>query len=155
MKKEHLENLIAMAEKIRRKGAEEMDYKAFDTKKLKEYEAEARAAWGDTEAYREYERKSAGRTEEETGTLGLDMMALFREFGEMKTGSPEEEAVQAQVKKLRDFITAHYYTCTDEILAGLGQMYAADGAFRDNIDRAGGEGTAEFVGRAIAVFCGR
>ena len=68
---------------------------------------------------------------------------------------PEDPAVQAQVRKLQDYITAHYYRCTDRILLGLGRMYAAGGEFTENIDRAGGKGTAEFVCRAIEVCCAR
>ena len=44
------------------------------------------------------------------------------------------------------------YTCTDEILAGLGKMYIADERFKKNIDKYG-EGTAEFAAGAIAMYC--
>ncbi len=57
------------------------------------------------------------------------------------------------VKKLQGYITQHYYNCNDQILLGLGQMYAAGGEFTENIDAVGGIGTAEFANRAIAVFC--
>ena len=83
------------------------------------------------------------------------MMELFVEFGAMRGAKPDAPEAQAQVKKLQEYITAHYYQCTDEILAGLGQMYTADEAFRENIDKAGGEGTAAFAGRAIACHCRR
>ena len=82
------------------------------------------------------------------------MMQLFAEFGAMRGQEPADSAVQAQVKKLQDYICAHFYYCTDEILAGLGKMYAAGGEFTENIDRAGGSGTAEFVSKAIAAYCG-
>ena len=55
-------------------------------------------------------------------------------------------------KKKKAHITANYYTCTDEILAGLGKMYVADDRFKKNIDKYS-EGTAEFASAAIAVFC--
>ena len=54
--------------------------------------------------------------------------------------------------KLQAYITDSYYTCTDEIIAGLGKMYVADERFKNNIDKYG-EGTADFVAEAIAVFC--
>ena len=62
---------------------------------------------------------------------------------------------QAAIRKLQQFITDHFYTCTPEILAGLGEMYVADDRFRQNIDKAGGEGTAEFVAQAIRAYCGK
>ena len=52
---------------------------------------------------------------------------------------------------MQNFITANYYTCTDEILAGLGKMYVADERFRKNIDKYGDE-TAEFASEAIALY---
>jgi len=81
-------------------------------------------------------------------------MQLFAEFGKLKEGSPESDDAQAMVKKLQGFITEHFYTCTDEILSGLGKMYAADSEFREHINSAGGKGTAEFAAKAIAVYCG-
>ena len=82
-------------------------------------------------------------------------MRLFTEFGGMRDMQPDAEPVQQQVKRLQDYITAHWYTCTDQILQGLGQMYAAGGEFTENIDRAGGEGTAAFTAAAIAAYCAK
>ena len=82
-----------------------------------------------------------------------EFMQLFYEFGKMKDLDPASEQVQNQVKKLQDFITDNYYNCTKEILSGLGQMYSAGGEFTENIDKAGGAGTAEFTAKAISIFC--
>lgn len=82
-------------------------------------------------------------------------MKLFAEFGQMKGLDPGSPEVQAQVKKLQDYITTNFYNCTNQILAGLGQMYTADGEFTENIDKAGGAGTAKFAARAIEIYCGR
>ncbi len=155
LKKEHLEKLISLAGEIREKGGKYMDFTAFDKTKLEEYAAEARAVWGGTEAYREYEERAGGRTAEEELSHGAALMELFAEFGAMKDLPPDHPAVQEQVRKLQAFITAHYYRCTDRILAGLGAMYAAGGAFTENIDAAGGPGTASFVNEAIQIRCGK
>ena len=85
--------------------------------------------------------------------VSRQMMEIFAEFGAIRNGDPASPEAQALVRKLRDFISAHYYTCTDQILSGLGQMYAAGGEMTGNIDSRGGEGTAAFAGRAIRVFC--
>ncbi len=74
---------------------------------------------------------------------------------EAKDKNPKSAEVQAQVKKLQTFITDHFYKCTDEVLFGLGKMYAAGGEFTENIDKMGGEGTAEFTYQAIKSFVGR
>ncbi len=131
-----------------------MDLSMIDRTKLDEYAKRARAEWGSTPQYAESQEKAQGRTEAEEQTLVRDMMRIFTEFGALRTLSPDAPEVQRQVSRLQEFITAHWYHCTDAILSGLGKMYSAGGEFTENIDAAGGEGTAEFVGHAIAVYCG-
>ena len=155
MRKEHLENLINFARGIKTLGVKHMDFSAFDTKKMDEYSKKAKEQWGQTEAYKEFEEKSKGRTTDETKDIAKDMMKLFVAFGEMKEMDPADEMVQAQVKKLQDYITEHFYKCTNEILFGLGKMYSGGGEFTENIDNAGGVGTAEFTTKAIEIYCGK
>ena len=155
LKKEHLENLIQFARGIKALGVRYMDFTVFDTKKLDEYAEEAKKNWGKTDAYKEYEEKTKGMSKSQQNQMGANLMELFVEFGDMvKNGAdPADETVQAQVKKLQDYITDNFYTCTNEILSGLGKMYACGGDFTANIDKAGGEGTAVFVNQAIEVYC--
>lgn len=155
MKKEHLENLISLAREIRYKGENKMDFSAFDTSKIDEYARRAKEQWGNTKEYKESEEKAKGRTKEEEKDVMVQFMQMFTEFGSIKDQAPDGAEAQLQVKKLQNYITEHFYQCSDEILSGLGQMYAADGEFKENIDRAGGEGTAVFVSDAIRCFCGK
>lgn len=155
LKKEHLENLILFARGIKAIGVQKMNFTAFDTSKMDEYAAEAKATWGQTAEYREYAEKFKDRTKEDTQKLNVRLMAVFAEFGTMRALSPTAEKVQAQVKKLQNFITENFYTCTKEILYSLGKMYAGGGDFTENIDKAGGAGTAEFVFSAIREYCNK
>lgn len=148
LKQERTEKLIALARRLE-KGEGTMDFSAFDRSKEEAYAAEAKERWGSTEAYREYESRP-----KQTGAEDR-LMAIFADFGALRDGDPASDAAQAQVKTLQDCISANYYTCTDEILFGLGQMYAADERFRANIDAAGGEGTAAFVQKAIIAYCAK
>ena len=116
-----------------------------------DYEKRAEARWGDTDAYQEYRKKSKSRNAEDNDALQQGLMAIFSEFGVLDC-SPSDDVVQALVKKLQDYITEYFYTCTNEILAGLGKMYVADGEFKMNIDNAAGAGTAEFVSKAIECY---
>ena len=121
---------------------------------INDYKIEARSRWGDTDAYREHEQKTKNYTKEKWAEANDGMMAIFAKFAERKNngfGSNSPEA-QSLVVKLQEYITQNYYTCTGEILAGLGQMYVADERFKKNIDKYG-EGTAEFVAEAIDLFC--
>ena len=106
-----------------------------------------------TPAWQEYEQKSRGRSGTEQMKLNQQMMEIFGEFGAIRDTDPASGEAQALVRKLQEFITAHYYACTKQILSGLGQMYEAGGEMTANIDRAGGEGTAAFASRAIREFC--
>lgn len=155
MRKEHLQNLIDLARGIKAIGVKHMSFEAFDTRKIDEYAAQAKASWGTTDAYKEYEQKAAGRTKEAQQKLNVEMMNIFAEFGKIKELSPEGEEAVALAKKLQDYITENYYTCTDEILLGLGAMYAGGGDFTTNIDKVGGEGTAVFACEAIKAMVGR
>ena len=118
------------------------------------YISEARFRWGNTDAYREHEQKTRNYTKEKWAEANDGLMAIFAEFAVCKDRSASADSAEAQalVAKLQAHITTHYYTCTDEILAGLGKMYGADERFKKNIDKYG-EGTAEFAAEAIAIYC--
>ena len=120
---------------------------------MKNYEIEARSRWGNTDAYCEHEQKTKNYTKEKWAEANGGMMAIFAEFATCKTNGANVDSaeVQALVAKLQAHITANYYTCTDEILAGLGKMYVADERFKKNIDKHG-EGTAKFASDAIAAY---
>ena len=153
LKKEHLEKLISHAKMIQKTGVIPMNFKPFDTSKIDEYSAQAKARWGATEAYREYEQKTKGQTKEQMQSTGGDLMDIFARMGTIRHTDPASPEAQAMVKALQDFITAHYYTCTKQILQGLGMMYIAGDSMTENIDAAGGEGTADFAHRAIEIYC--
>lgn len=155
MKKEHLENLINFARGLKLLGVRKVDFKVFDTKKIDEYSKRAKEQWGKTPEYKEYERKMQNMSDEDELAMVDEFMQIFAEFGQMMALEPSDEEVQVQVKKLQDYITEHFYTCTKEILNGLGKMYSAGGEFTENIDRAGGMGTSEFTANAIEVYCGK
>ena len=120
---------------------------------MERYEAEARARWGETVAYRESEQKTKDYTKEKWADANKGLSAIFAEFAERKvSGATADSAeVQALVVKLQAYITENYYTCTGEILSGLGRMYVCDERFKKNIDLYG-DGTAKFAADAIAVY---
>lgn len=155
LRKEHLQNLIDLAWGIKAIGVKYMSFAAFDTKKIDEYARKAKESWGKTDAYKEYEQKSAGRSKEEQQKINAKMMDIFAEFGKIKDQSPNGEEAAGLARKLQEFITEHFYTCTDKILLGLGAMYAGGGDLTANIDEVGGEGTAVFADKAIQAYCGK
>lgn len=155
LKKERLERLIAALD-----GAEKgvtITMSVFDNSKFKaereKYAAEAKEKWGGTAAYKEYEEKSAGYTEDKQADIDRETGNILREFSKcMKSGAAaESNEAQALVKMWQEHISRNFYKCTDEILRGLGEMYNADERFKANIDR-NGDGTADFMCRAIKYY---
>ena len=118
------------------------------------YETEVRSRWGNTDAYREHEQKTKNYTNEKWAEANDGLMTIFAEFATYKQSGTSADSTKAQalVAKLQAHITANYYTCTNEILAGLGKMYVADERFKKNIDKYG-DGTAEFAAGAIEIYC--
>lgn len=153
LKRERLDRLISALDEAE-KG--EIPMSIFDN----EYESarscyaeEAKERWGNTEAYRESEQKTAGYSDKKWDSVNAGLNAVLAEFSSLKDSlPPESESAQSLVRKLQAYITDNFYTCTNEILAGLGQMYVADERFKANIDK-NGAGTAEYISEAIRIYC--
>ena len=153
LKREHIDNLMNFALGIKMLGVKHMDFKAFDRSRLDEYSRQAKEMYGKSPEYKEMEEKSKNRTKEEEGIIADRFMLLFKEAGELKDRDPASPEAQDLVKRIQDFITENLYTCSKKILSGLGKMYSGGGDFTRNIDEYGGEGTAEFVDKAIQIYC--
>ena len=155
LKKERLERLIYALDEAE-KG--EIPMNTFNNNEYetarKQYADEAKQRWGKTDAYKESEQKTAGYSADKWNGVNAGLNAVLTGFAiALKDGAaPESESAQSLVKKLQQYITDNFYTCTNEILAGLGQMYVLDERFKNNIDKAG-EGTAEFISEAIKIYC--
>ena len=151
LKKERLERIIAALDsaekgKITMSAFDNSDYETARN----QYEAEAKQRWGETDAYKEYEQKRINQS------VNDGLMIVLAKFAEcMNAGNTaDSDEAQALVKELQNYITENYYTCTNQILSGLGQMYVADERFKTNIDKHT-PGTAAFVSEAIACYCGK
>lgn len=153
LKREHIDNLMNFALGIKMLGVKHMDFKAFDRSRLDEYSRQAKEMYGKSPEYKEMEEKSKNRTKEEEDLIADRFMLLFKEAGELKDKDPASPEAQDLVKRIQDFITENLYTCSKKILSGLGKMYSGGGDFTRNIDEYGGEGTAEFVDKAIQIYC--
>ncbi len=149
----HIGELITFAREIQNKGVITMNFDVFNKNEIEKYKAEVKAKWGNTKAYQEYKQKDVARNEGSYSKIANELMAMFSELGELKHLAPNDDEVQKKISALQKFITDNYYVCTKEILSGLGEMYVCDERFKKNIDKTGGNGTAEFVSQAISVYC--
>ena len=153
LRREKLDRLIEHAKTIQKTGVMNMDFNAYDNKKLDAYAQEAKKRWGHTEAWKESQEKSKGKSQAEQAAEADGLMDTFRRLGQLREGSPAAPEAQALIAELQRYISGHYYNCTNQILFGLGQMYAAGDEMNENIDRAGGAGTGDFARRAIEIYC--
>ena len=147
-----LQNRIALAKGILTVGVKYMDFEGFDSQKIDEYSVQAKALYGKTDAYKEFQQKSKNRTKEQEKGLGAQVMDFFARLGQMRPCDPGCEDAQAWAKELQDFFTAHYYNCTPQILASLAESYAGGGSMTENIDKAGGAGTGTFAKEVIDIY---
>ena len=151
LKKERLERLISAIDGAV-KGENIM--KAFDNSEFEKHKVEAQEKWGKTDAYKEHAERTKNYSKQKWNALAEGMDHIIAEFAlcMRKDESPDSTEAQSLVKSLQNHITENYYLCTNEILAGLGQMYVGDERFKNNIDKHAG-GTAAFICEAIEVYC--
>lgn len=147
-----LQNRIHLANILQVTGVKYMDFQEFDTKKMDDERRQAQALYGKTEAWQEYTRKAKGRSQSQEQALGEQVMDFFRRLGQMMPCDPGCEAAQNWARELQSFFTAHYYTCTPQILGSLAQTYAGGGSMTENIDKAGGPGTGAFAKEVIDLY---
>lgn len=108
--------------------------KAVDNMEFENYKKEVKDKWGQTDAYREYSEKAKSYSEDKWKSITDGLNDIFAKFAIcMKNGEDVHSvAVQNLVEQLQNYITENYYACTNEILAGLGQMYVLDERFKNN-----------------------
>ena len=150
-----LQNRIALAKGILTIGVKYMDFEGFDSKKLDDYSVQAKALYGKTDAYKEFQQKSEKRTAQQEKDLGAQVMDFFAQLGKMRPCDPGCEEAQAWAKELQEFFTANYYTCTPQILRSLAESYAGGGSMTENIDKVGGAGTGAFAKEVIDIYTHR
>ncbi len=147
-----LQDRITLTKVMLTVGVKYMSFNGFNPKKMVEYSTQAKALYGKTDAYKEFEQKSASRTAQQEKDLGAQVMAFFAKLGKMRPCEPDCEAAQTWAKELQAFFTEHYYTCTPQIFGCLAESYAGGGSMTENIDKVGGTGTGAFAKEVIDLY---
>ena len=155
--RQRIEGLIKLIEK-RIEGDNNMSFKEFDMNEIEEnkkkYAKEVKERWGTSKAYEESEKKTSGYNKEKWGDINQETSEIFKGFAELRNSDPGSEEVQELVRRWQKYITDNFYTCTNEILSGLGLMYVEDERFKENLDK-NGEGTAKLMAEAIKIYCSK
>ena len=156
-KRKRIDGLITLIDKTI-KGDNNMSFKEFDNSKIEEnkrkYSEEVKKRWGNTDAYKEYEKKTTSYDKNSWNTINEEMAKILKEFADNRDKDVNSDIVQSLVEKWRGYITLNFYNCTKEILSCLGLMYIGDERFKENIDKYG-EGTSEFMAKAIEIYCSK
>lgn len=147
-----LQDRIALAKGMLTVGVKYMNFEGFDPKKIDAYSTQAKALYGKTDAYKEFEQKSKNRTAQQENDLGAQVMDLFAKLGKMRPCEPDSEAALAWAKELQEFFNKSFYTCTPQILSSLAESYAGGGSMTENIDTVGGAGTGAFAKEVIDIY---
>jgi len=147
-----LQDRIALAKGMLTVGVKYMRFEGFDPKKMNEYSTQAKALYGKTDAYKEFEQKSRNRTAQQEKDLGVQVMDLFTKLGRMRPCDPACEEAQTWAEELQAFFTENFYACTPQILKGLAESYAGGGSMTENIDKVGGAGTGAFAKEVIDIY---
>ena len=155
--RQRIEGLIKLIEK-RIEGDNNMSFKEFDMNEIEEnkkkYAKEVKERWGTSKAYEESEKKTCSYNKEKWGDINQETSEIFKGFAELRNSDPGSEEVQELVRRWQKYITDNFYTCTNEILSGLGLMYVEDERFKENLDK-NGEGTAKLMAEAIKIYCSK
>ena len=156
-KRKRIDGLVTLIDKTI-KGDNNMSFKEFDNSKIEEnkrkYSEEVKKRWGNTDAYKEYEKKTTSYDENSWNTINEEMAKILKEFADNRDKDVNSDIVQSLVEKWRGYITLNFYNCTKEILSCLGLMYIGDERFKENIDKYG-EGTSEFMAKTIEIYCSK
>ena len=155
--RQRIEGLIKLIEK-RIEGDNNMSFKEFDMNEIEEnkkkYAKEVKERWGTSKAYEESEKKTSSYNKEKWGDINQETSEIFKGFAELRNSDPGSEEVQELVRRWQKYITNNFYTCTNEILSGLGLMYVEDERFKENLDK-NGEGPAKLMAEAIKIYCSK
>lgn len=150
LEKARIERVLNHARSLQKDGGNRMNFTAYDKSQLEVFRKESKELWGDTQAYQEFEKRGS---EQDFTQISDQMFEIFSVFGDLKHLPADHQDVQAEVKYLQDYISQHFYTCSPEVLAVLGQTYVTNPEFKSALDQAGGQGTADFVNSAIELYC--
>ncbi|MEV5005596.1 MULTISPECIES: MerR family transcriptional regulator [unclassified Streptomyces] len=134
---EKLKKMAAAVEKAmeaRRMGIDltpEERFEVFGDHDPEQYTDEVRQRWGDTEAYRQSQRRTASYTKEDWKRLTEEQDAIHRRMAALlDAGTPAgSEAAMDVAEEHRRFISGSYYDCGHEMHTCLAQMYVADPRF--------------------------
>jgi DNA-binding transcriptional MerR regulator len=124
-------------------------FEVFGEFRPEDHAEEAEQRWGETEAYRQSQRRVAAYTKEDWQQLKAEEEEVrARLAAAFAAGlAPDSEEAMAAAEAHRQHISRWFYECTYDIHRGLTDMYVSDERFRSNYD-ATAPGLAKYIREA-------
>jgi MerR family transcriptional regulator, thiopeptide resistance regulator len=131
-------------------------FEIFGEHDPEQYEAEVEQRWGDTDAYRQSQRRTAAYTKEDWLRIKAEAADVERRFAEaMAAGVPADDARAMDIaEEHRQHIGRWFYDCPPAMHAGLGRMYVEDERFAATYERIAA-GLAQYVSTAVQANAAR
>lgn len=157
LKQKRLEGLIQTIDKTIKRMSKQQSmndeelYDAFKDEDVKQYQAEAKDRWGNTDAYKTSMAKVFKMTKVEMDELkkkGIEHTKKLAAVMDRPVSSKEVQDLIAESYKGVNF----FYDCPIEIFRNMGQMYVDDPRFTKYYDQHR-PGLAVFVRDAIEYYC--
>lgn len=122
----------------------------FDGFDPADHEEEARARWGNTDAYAESARRTERYTADDWRRIKAESNAVLASMAEHMAGgaTPGDEPCMALAEQYRLHIDRWFYPCSHTAHASLADLYTADPRFAANLNKFG-DGLAAFLADAI------
>ena len=115
----------------------EEQFEIFGTDKLAEYAEEAEQRWGDTEAWKQSQRRTAAYTKEDWIAIKAEADASIAGFAEaIRAGEPANGTVAMDLAEAhRQHITRWFYDCGYDMHRGLAELYVSDPRYMAEYDK--------------------
>lgn len=137
---------------ISREEQREIFGDAFDD----DYAAEAEQRWGDTDAWKESQRRTKGYSKEQWQAAKAEQDEVQQRFAALlgAGAAADSDAAMDAAEEARQHICRWYYECPREMHAGIAEMYVSDPRFTKTYEDVA-PGMAQFVRDAIVANAAR
>jgi MerR family transcriptional regulator, thiopeptide resistance regulator len=128
----------------------EEQLEVFGDEPIDDYAKEAEQRWGETDSWRESQRRTAAYTKDDWIAIKREGAENFTAFADaLKAGAPAtSESAMDAAEAHRQYISRWFYECGSEHHRGLAELYLSDPRFRTNYEEIA-PGLAQYVHDAI------
>ena len=128
-----------------------MDATMFEGFDPSQYEEEARRRWGNTDAWKESQRRGRSYTPADWEQIKKEGGQIIGRIVSVMDRGPADPKAQEAIAAHHRQIDQRFYTCTPEIYRGLANAYADDPGFREFYEKIK-PGLARFMHDGMLIY---